>query len=97
MLPLTRPRRCPECLVGTLRPARSFYCQWSNGHFITAPDFSSWVCDVCGWREYEREAVLDLQTLIDLNLPQPNPRVARARHPGDESADPQASADRQQP
>jgi hypothetical protein len=84
MLPLARPRHCPECLIGTIRSARSFYCQWSNGKFITAPDFPAWVCDVCGWREYEREAVLDLQTLLDLNLPQSKSGVARPTHTRDE-------------
>lgn len=97
MLPLTQPRRCTECLVGTIQPARSFYCQWSNGHFVAAPDFPAWICDVCGWREYEREAVVDLQTLIDLNLSQPKPRVARPKRPADGSAGLQSQADRRHP
>jgi YgiT-type zinc finger domain-containing protein len=61
--------RCPQCMVGEMTPTKAFYCQWSDGHFITAPDFPAWVCDVCGAREYEPQAVLELQTLIEMSHP----------------------------
>jgi YgiT-type zinc finger domain-containing protein len=67
------PSRCPQCMVGALTPARVFYCRWSDGHFITVPDFPAWVCDVCGAREYDAQAVLELQTLIEMSRPVMSP------------------------
>ncbi len=61
--------RCPKCMVGAMTRTKAFYCQWSDGHFITVPDFPAWVCDVCGAREYEPQAVLELQTLIEMSHP----------------------------
>lgn len=79
--------RCPQCMVGEMIPTKAFYCQWSDGHFITAPDFPAWVCDVCGAREYEPQAVLELQTLVEMSRPAPA-RPARRSSPGnDDTAD----------
>lgn len=58
---------CPECQVGELLPHRASYFGWADGRFITVPDFPAWACDVCGWREYDRTALNELQTLLNLN------------------------------
>ena len=57
---------CPECHLGTLQPASAFYCAWLQNEFISVPDFPAWICDVCGRREYDEEAVQELQTLLHL-------------------------------
>jgi YgiT-type zinc finger domain-containing protein len=96
-MPTDPSARCPHCMVGVMTPAKAFYCQWSDGHFITAPDFPAWVCDVCGAREYEPQAVLELQTLIDMSHPTAS-RQARRPAPGrEEAADLASTPPRRQP
>jgi hypothetical protein len=46
---------------------------WLGDELITVPDFPAWVCDVCGRREY------DLQALNQLNLLL-NRMLEKARH-----------------
>jgi YgiT-type zinc finger domain-containing protein len=58
---------CPDCQLGELRPGRVSYFAWADRRFVTVPDFPAWVCDVCGWREYDRAALSELQTLLNLN------------------------------
>ncbi len=79
--------RCPQCMLGAMTPTKAFYCQWSNGHFITAPDFPAWVCDVCGAREYEPQAVLELQTLIEMRHPALSRPARRPAANQDDAAD----------
>lgn len=73
---------CPDCQVGELLGRRSTYVGWADGRFITVPDFPSWVCDVCGWREYDRTALSELQTLLNLNQSQQE-RLRRSKAGGD--------------
>jgi YgiT-type zinc finger domain-containing protein len=58
---------CPYCHVGNLHSKLAFYCAWHEGRFISAPDFPAWVCDVCGHREYDREAVFELDTILQMD------------------------------
>ncbi|MGA9531129.1 MAG: YgiT-type zinc finger protein [Anaerolineales bacterium] len=55
---------CPECHLGSLHAKTAFYCASVGGQFITIPDFPAWVCDVCGMREYDEGAVLELRTIL---------------------------------
>lgn len=55
---------CPECHLGSLHASTAFYCTSIGGQFITIPDFPAWVCDVCGLREYDESALLDLRTIL---------------------------------
>jgi YgiT-type zinc finger domain-containing protein len=66
---------CPDCQLGELRSGRVSYFGWADRRFITVPDFPAWVCDVCGWREYDRTALAELQTLLNIN----QTRQGRAR------------------
>jgi YgiT-type zinc finger domain-containing protein len=55
---------CPECHTGVLRLQYLTYFTWLNDELITVPNFPSWVCDVCGKREYDAHAVSWLNTLL---------------------------------
>lgn len=57
-------RVCPECQTGVMRFQRVAYFTWLNEDLVTVPDFPAWVCDVCGRREYDRQAILNLNTLL---------------------------------
>ena len=58
------------------------YFTWLGDELITVPDFPAWVCDVCGKREY------DLQALSQLNLlltPNAGKGAQRSRRPAPHS------------
>ncbi len=55
---------CPECHTGVLRLQYLTYFTWLNDELITVPNFPSWVCDVCGKREYDAHAVSWLNMLL---------------------------------
>jgi YgiT-type zinc finger domain-containing protein len=65
---MTRDPRyiCSECKVGTLRVGDAFYFTFQDGQPICVPDFPAWVCDVCGRREYDPEAVADLHAILEM-------------------------------
>lgn len=96
-MPNSAAARCLQCMVGEMAPTKAFYCQWSDGHFITAPDFPAWVCDVCGAREYEPQAVLELQTLIEMSRPALSRPVRRPAPGKDESSEMPPAPQRRHP
>lgn len=55
---------CVECHAGVLRLQYLTYFTWLNQELITVPNFPSWVCDVCGRREYDPRAISWLNTLL---------------------------------
>jgi YgiT-type zinc finger domain-containing protein len=58
------PFTCPDCRLGTARATSVFYCTWVDGVFLTVPNFPAWICGVCGFREYDGEALHDLETVM---------------------------------
>jgi YgiT-type zinc finger domain-containing protein len=81
-------RICPECHTGVFRLEYLTYFTWLNDELITVPNFPSWVCDVCGKREYDSRAVSWLNMLLSPTTGQ-NHRIRRRNQPG--------SMDRPQP
>ncbi len=57
-------RICPECHTGVFHLQYITYFTWLNDELITVPNFPSWVCDVCGKREYDMHAVSWLNMLL---------------------------------
>ncbi len=70
------------------------YYTWLGDDLITVPDFPAWVCDVCGRREYDLNALNQLSLILSPNAgkstnrqrrlnpktPQ-KPKSSRASHP----------------
>jgi YgiT-type zinc finger domain-containing protein len=74
---------CPECHAGVLHMEYLTYFTWLNDELITVPNFPSWVCDVCGKREYDSHAVSWLNMLLSPTTgrkPKPHHRNP-PRHP----------------
>lgn len=42
----------------------STYFTWLGNDLITVPDFPSWICDMCGRREYDPAALNQLSLLL---------------------------------
>jgi YgiT-type zinc finger domain-containing protein len=55
---------CNECQAGVMHKRHVTYFTWLGEELITVPNFPAWVCDVCGKREYDRQAEIWLQTLL---------------------------------
>lgn len=80
--------RCPECHSGVFQLEHLTYYTWLNDELITVPNFPSWVCDVCGRREYDQRAVSWLNTIL-------SPGTGRSSSP--RHKDKSAGIDRPQP
>jgi YgiT-type zinc finger domain-containing protein len=55
---------CSECNIGQMHKTHVTYFTWMKEQLITVPDFPAWVCDICGKREYDLEAVNQLALLL---------------------------------
>jgi len=78
-LPESMP--CNECPGGVMHPRLITYFTWINNELITVPNFPAWVCDMCGKREYDEQAISWLTMLLDPNAGKPTRRVGRPHHP----------------
>jgi YgiT-type zinc finger domain-containing protein len=74
-------RICPECHAGVFRLEYLTYFTWLNDELVTVPNFPSWVCDVCGKREYDSRAVSWLNMLLSPTTGR-KPRMRRRNLPG---------------
>jgi YgiT-type zinc finger domain-containing protein len=63
---------CPDCQAGQLHRNTCTYYTWIGSELITVPDFPSWVCDVCGRREYDAGALNQLSMLLVPNAGKPS-------------------------
>lgn len=69
---------CPECQVGVFHSDGATYYTWIDDELITVPNFPCWVCDVCGHRDWDHSALMQLNILLSPNAGQPKqPRSAR--------------------
>lgn len=70
---------CRDCQAGQLHRRYLTYFAWLGEELITVPDFPSWVCDVCGRREYDPMAITQLTTILS---PHAGTTPRRKRRPG---------------
>ena len=61
---LPQPTPCKECQAGVMRPIFITYFTWLNSELVTVPNFPAWVCDLCGKREYDQQAISWLSMLL---------------------------------
>ena len=76
---------CPECQSGLLNMAHVTYFADVPGEMIMAPDFPAWVCDICGYQEYDSLALTWLYALLDPNTARKFDRANRAHTSTDEA------------
>jgi YgiT-type zinc finger domain-containing protein len=72
---------CPECHAGVMHLEYLTYFTWLSQELITVPNFPSWVCDVCGRREYDHRAITWLNTLLQPNAGERRSARQRRRIP----------------
>ena len=72
---------CNECPAGVMHLRHITYFTWLGQELITVPNFPAWVCDMCGKREYDEQAISWLTMLLNPNAGKPTRRVKPPRRP----------------
>jgi YgiT-type zinc finger domain-containing protein len=60
---------CPYCHTGRLQHRSMTYIQWHDDALLVVDRMPATVCDVCGERAYDEQAVEHLQRLLWTNAP----------------------------
>lgn len=68
---------CMECQAGMLSRRYVTYYTWLGEELITVQNFPAWVCDVCGKREYDHQAVMWVNMLLMPDAGKPTTRTRR--------------------
>jgi YgiT-type zinc finger domain-containing protein len=55
---------CPSCRIGRLGLRPMVYIEWHGENLLVANHMPAEVCDVCGERVYDDEAIENLQRLL---------------------------------
>ena len=71
---------CNECHAGMMHARLITYFTWMNEELITVPNFPAWICDMCGKREYDEQAISWLTMLLDPNAGKPIHQLRRPHH-----------------
>jgi YgiT-type zinc finger domain-containing protein len=58
---------CMECQAGRMHHKAVTYMTYIGDELIAVPNFPAWVCDVCGRREYDNQALNQLSLLLSPN------------------------------
>jgi YgiT-type zinc finger domain-containing protein len=57
--------QCTECQAGMMHLTHITYFTWLDEELVTVPNFPAWVCDLCGRREYDGQAISWLVTILN--------------------------------
>ena len=57
-------RPCRECLSGRCKLIRNTLLSWEGADMLAVQNFPIWICDLCGWRDYDERAIFLLKTLL---------------------------------
>lgn len=60
---------CPRCQHGRCHAQAATYARVEDGQMIVVPAMPVYVCDVCGYTEFEREAVAHVSRLLGSEAP----------------------------
>lgn len=55
---------CPQCQAGLLHLRYLTYFTRLGQAMLTVPNFPAWLCDVCGYLEYDQQALRYLNTML---------------------------------
>lgn len=55
---------CPRCQIGHCHPGKTSFTRLYHGRLISVPDMTVYTCDVCGFQEFDPDAMTILQRLL---------------------------------
>lgn len=73
---------CTECQAGQMHKHYLTYFTWLGDDLITVPNFPAWICDVCGRRLYDNQALIRLNLLLTPNAGKATPKRRTTRRRG---------------
>lgn len=56
---------CLKCQGGRKRLRSATLMTWLGDDLITVPNFPAWICDLCGHRTYDAQALAQLSMLLN--------------------------------
>ncbi|MEA3327442.1 MAG: YgiT-type zinc finger protein [Chloroflexota bacterium] len=56
---------CLRCQGGRKRLSSATFMTWLGNDLITVPNFPTWICDLCGDRTYDAQALAQLSILLN--------------------------------
>jgi hypothetical protein len=60
---------CPNCQVGICHPVPGLFLSVHEGYLVSVPDIPAWQCDVCQFQEFDRDRLVQLDTLLGEAVP----------------------------
>ena len=60
---------CSSCRVGRLRQRSMAYVEWYGKNLLVVDRMPVQICDICGERAYDNDAMESLQRLLWANMP----------------------------
>lgn len=75
---------CPRCQIGNLNATTATYSATFNGMLLSVPNVPAWKCDICGYLEFEDDALAQIEGLVGhFGLPDDRTRPASKIPPMD--------------
>lgn len=65
MMDPSNSQPCPNCQGGRKRLRSATLMTWLGDDLITVPNFPAWICDMCGHRNYDTQALAQLSLLLN--------------------------------
>ncbi len=59
---------CPKCHAGMLHLTELTYFARLGDELLVVPKFPAWTCDICGYVEYDEQALAWLYTLLSPSM-----------------------------
>ncbi len=56
---------CPRCFIGHCHPGVAVYVRMYSDMLLSAMDMPAYVCDVCGYQEFDESALVQLEELLN--------------------------------
>ena len=56
---------CPRCQIGRCSLKSATYTRLHNGMIVSVPDMPAYLCDVCGYQEFDGGAMSDLIAMLE--------------------------------
>jgi YgiT-type zinc finger domain-containing protein len=57
------PYMCPRCQIGHLQRGQATFVTCLNDQLLSIPDVAAWSCDICQYREFDVEAIHQIEVL----------------------------------
>jgi len=75
---------CPNCQIGHCHTGRATYVHVYGDMLVSVPHMLAWVCDICGYQEFDRATLLRLETMMgQVNTPTANDWSSAKMQPPD--------------